>query len=410
MGVILIYYTLWTISFVGLILGVFWLNLLFFKESKRVKLNKLPNVSVIVPAHNEQDSIERTIKSLLKLDYPKNKLEIIVVDDESTDNTANIVKKFKQVRLIYNKHKGVGKASAVNAGIKSAKGEFFGVLDADSEVDKDALKTVLTYFTNEKVGCVITPIKVIEVKNLYRGLQKIEYTFTAMIRELMSRINTLYYSHGVLSVLRTGLIKKLGYFDENNLTEDLEIAMRLKSKGYEIRMASRALTFTRVPGAFWDLWRQRVRWYRGFMQNLVKYKNVLFKRKYGLYGGFQLPLNIFSLFILFFVFILFSYEIIRKLYDWIIKIIILKFEIFSIGDLPSAKHLLLMFDIKYFFPIIIVILLNLYLYYRAHKILRERARFFRLSLLIYFIIFPILTMFHWVTALFQEIFSIKKKW
>jgi len=410
MGVNLIYYTLWTISFVGLILGVFWLNLLFFKESKRVKLNKLPNVSVIVPAHNEQDSIERTIKSLLKLDYPKNKLEIIVVDDESTDNTANIVKKFKQVRLIYNKHKGVGKASAVNAGIKSAKGEFFGVLDADSEVDKDALKTVLTYFTNEKVGCVITPIKVIEVKNLYRGLQKIEYTFTAMIRELMSRINTLYYSHGVLSVLRTGLIKKLGYFDENNLTEDLEIAMRLKSKGYEIRMASRALTFTRVPGAFWDLWRQRVRWYRGFMQNLVKYKNVLFKRKYGLYGGFQLPLNIFSLFILFFVFILFSYEIIRKLYDWIIKIIILKFEIFSIGDLPSAKHLLLMFDIKYFFPIIIVILLNLYLYYRAHKILRERARFFRLSLLIYFIIFPILTMFHWVTALFQEIFSIKKKW
>jgi len=406
----MIYYVLWGVSFIGLILGVFWLNLLFFKEGKRINLKSFPYVSIIVAAHNEEKNISRTINSLLALNYPKNKLEIIVVNDESTDNTINIVKKFKQVKLINNKHKGIGKASAVNAGIRISKGEFFGVLDADSEVDKDSLKTVLTYFSNEKVGCVITPITVIEAKNLYRGLQKIEYAFTAMIRELMSRINTLYYSHGVLSVLRTNLIRKLGYFDENNLTEDLEIAMRLKSKGYEVRMASKALTYTRVPGTFKDLWNQRVRWYRGFMQNLIKYKYVIFNKKYSLFGGFQIPLNIFSLIVLFFVFTLFSYEIIRKLYEWTIKAIILKFEIFSIGDIPSIKHLLLMFDVKYFFPIIIVILLNLYLFYRASKILREKARFFRLSLLIYFIVFPILTMFHWVTALFQEIFSIKKKW
>src|SRR3989344_5860747 len=248
----MIYFILWGVSFIGLILGVFWLNLLFFEEGKRIRLEYFPYVSIIVPAYNEEKTISRTISSILRLDYPKNKLEILVVNDESTDNTIKIVKKFRQVKLINNKHKGVGKASAVNAGIRVAKGEFFGVLDADSEVDTKALKTVLTYFSSEKVGCVITPISVIEVKNLYRGIQKIEYAFTAMIRELMSRMNTLYYSHGVLSVLRTDLIKKLGYFDEKNLTEDLEIAMRLKSEGYEIRMASRALTFTRVPGAFWD--------------------------------------------------------------------------------------------------------------------------------------------------------------
>src|SRR3989344_5098205 len=263
----MIYYVLWGVSFIGLILGVFWLNLLFFKEGKRINLKSFPYVSIIVAAHNEEKNISRTINSLLALNYPKNKLEIIVVNDESTDNTINIVKKFKQVKLINNKHKGIGKASAVNAGIRISKGEFFGVLDADSEVDKDSLKTVLTYFSNEKVGCVITPITVIEAKNLYRGLQKIEYAFTAMIRELMSRINTLYYSHGVLSVLRTNLIKKIGYFDENNLTEDLEIAMRLKSKGYDVKMASKTLTYTRVPGTFKDLWKQRVRWYRGFMHN-----------------------------------------------------------------------------------------------------------------------------------------------
>ena len=92
------------------------------------------------------------------------------------------------------------------------------------------------------------------------------------------------------------------------------------------------------------------------------------------------------------------------------KIIILKWEVFDFGDLPSIWELLLSIDIKYFFPIIMVILINLFLFYKAHEILKEKVRFFRFTLLIYFIVYPILTMFHWVTALFQEVFKIKKKW
>ncbi len=406
----MIYYVLWGVSFVGLILGVFWLNLLFFKEGKRIKIKKFPYISVIIAAYNEEETIEKTIQSVLNLDYPKDKLEIIVVNDESTDNTFDIIKKFKQVILINNKHKGIGKSSAVNAGIRIAKGEFFGVLDADSEVGKNSLRNILTYFSSKKVGCVITPIKIMEIESVYGILQKIEYTFTAMIRELMSRLDTLFYSHGVLSVLRTDLIKKLGYFDENNLTEDLEIAMRLKYNGYEVKMASTALTYTRVPNTFKQLWNQRVRWYRGFLHNVIKYKDVVFSKKHGLYGKFQLPLNLFSLVVLALVFVLFSYEILTKLYNWVMKIIILKWEIFDFGDLPSIKYLLLSIDIKYFFPIIVIILVNLYLFYKAHEILKEKVRFFRFTLLIYFIVYPILTMFHWVTALFQELFEIKKKW
>lgn len=404
------YYFLWGVSFVGLVLGVFWLNLLFFDEGRKIRMKYFPTVSIIIAAYNEEKTIERTIKSVLSLDYPKDKLELIVVNDESTDNTIKFVSKYKDIKLINNKHKGVGKASAVNAGLAVAKGDFFGVLDADSEVSRDSLREVMSCFSNNRVGAVITPIKVVEVKNIYRGLQKIEYAFTAMIRELMSRVNTLYYSHGVLSVLRTGLIKKMGGFDENNLTEDLEIAMRLKSRGYSIKMASDALTYTRVPSTFKALWNQRVRWYRGFLHNIIKYRYVLFRKKHGLYGNFQLPLNIFSLFILVVVFFLFSYELLTKLYNWIIKIVILKFEIFSVGNLPSLKNILLMFDVKYFFPIIAVILINMYLFYRAHKILKEKVSFFRLSLLLYFVVYPILTMFHWITALFQEVFNTRKKW
>ena len=408
----MIYYILWTVSLIGLILGIFWLNLLFFKESKKIRLKKFVKVSVIIPAHNEEDTIGKTIKSLLKLKYPKDKLEIIVVDDESNDNTADAAKKFKQIKLINNKHRGVGKASAVNCGLKFATGEFVAIVDADSEVSENSLRNALEYFSGNKVGCVITPIKVLESGNIYNNLQKIEYSFTAMIRELMSRVNTLYYSHGVLSIFRKDLIKKLGGFDENNLTEDLEIAMRLKANGYDIRMASNALTYTRVPVTFKDLWKQRVRWYRGFMYNLIKYRKVIFKKKYGLYGNFQLPLNIFGLFILAVVFALFSYEIISKIYDWIIKIIILRFDIFhfNIENLPTLKDIILNFDVKYFFPLIVVILVNLFLFHRASKIFNQKTRFFSLTLLIYFIIYPILTMFHWVSALFQEVFNIRKKW
>ena len=119
----MIYYVLWGVSFIGLILGVFWLNLLFFKEGKRINLKSFPYVSIIVAAHNEEKNISRTINSLLALNYPKDKFEIIVVNDQSTDDTVNVVKKFKQVKLINNKHKGIGKASAVNAGIRISKGE-----------------------------------------------------------------------------------------------------------------------------------------------------------------------------------------------------------------------------------------------------------------------------------------------
>ena len=78
----MIYFILWGVSFVGLILGVFWLNLLFFEKGKRIKLEYFPYVSIIVPAYNEEKTISRTINSILKLDYPKNKLEILVVNDE----------------------------------------------------------------------------------------------------------------------------------------------------------------------------------------------------------------------------------------------------------------------------------------------------------------------------------------
>jgi cellulose synthase/poly-beta-1,6-N-acetylglucosamine synthase-like glycosyltransferase len=406
----LIYYTLWVLSFIGLFLVLFWINILLFKQDKKIVLKEFPFVTIIIPAHNEEGTIEKTIRSVLNLDYPNDKLEIIVVDDESNDNTYSIASKFTEIKIIRNKHEGIGKASAVNSALRIARGEFFGVVDADSEVSKDSLKIVLGYFTEDKVGGVISAIKVSNSGKMFTGLQKYEYIFTALARELMSRIKTLHLSHGVLSVFRTNLIKRLGYFDESSLTEDLEIAMRVRANFYEIRMAADSITYTNVPMSFSALWRQRVRWYRGMLQSVKKYGYVLFNPKYNFYGMFQVPLIFLTLFSLFLVSVLFFYKIIDFIINYGIKIFLLKSEIVYTWQPLSPKVLLLSFDVKFLFPVIIVLILNIYLLYRAHKLVNEKAKIFNVLLIVYFIIYPILTMFHWVTALVQEVFKINKKW
>ena len=112
---------LWISSFFALVISIFWLQVMLLNEEKTKITTKFPSVSILIPAYNEGKTITKTIKSVLNLDYPKDKLEIIVINDSSTDNTADMVKKFKEVKLIYNKHRGAGKASALNMGLKYAK-------------------------------------------------------------------------------------------------------------------------------------------------------------------------------------------------------------------------------------------------------------------------------------------------
>src|SRR3989338_6421240 len=406
----MIYYILWALSFIGLFLGIFWINIMFFKRSKKIRLKELPLLSVIIAAYNEEKTISKTIESVLGLDYPRNKLEVIVVDDGSRDGTYSIARGFRGVKVIRNKHLGVGKSSAVNAGLRIARGKFFGVVDADSTVTKNSLKIVLSYFSSDKVGGVISAIKISNRGRFYAGLQKLEYAFTVLARELMSRLGTLHFSHGVLSVFRTGLIKDLGYFDENNLTEDLEIAMRLKANNYDLVMAHDSFTYTNVPSTFRQLWNQRVRWYRGMMANLKKYHYVLFNPRYGFYGLFQIPLNFFTVFSISLVFVIFAYQLFKILWDNVIRFLLLRFEIFYGWDLPPLKFLLLSFDVKFLFPVIVIILLNLYLLYRSYEMIKEKPKIFNFVLIVFFIVYPLLTMFHWIAAIFGEIFGAKRKW
>ena len=407
----MIEYYIWVIAFITIYVSIFWISVMFIEDVKKPKLDKFPFVSLIVPALNEENVIKNTIDSLLSLNYPKDKVEIIVVDDGSTDKTKEIVSAYKdkRVRLILNEHKGVGKASALNKGILNAKGEIVGCVDADCYADNNSLMNMVGHFNSDEVGAVITPVKVLNTRTFFERMQRIEYILTSFIRRLMSYVGTLQVTPGALSLYKKKVIKKIGYFDENNLTEDYEIALRLINNRYKVVMESSIDTHTYVPENFNDLWTQRVRWFRGFILNNMKYKHMFMNRKYGLTGTFQTPINFFSLFVVFISLVLLGYHLFKWLYNLITRILILEWDIFDLFKFPTVKELILNINLKILFPVVVAFLFGLYIYYKAHQYTKEKIKF-PIAIFIYLFIYPFLRTAQWVNALLAETFNLKKKW
>lgn len=245
---------------------------------------RYPSISIAVPAYNKGKYIAKTVRYLLALDYPK-KPEIIVINDGSSDNTREIVKSLP-VKFIDKKKNG-GKAKAVNDALRIAKGEIFGVVDAETFLKKDVLKNLIGYFNNKKVGAVIGSLKAYKPKSILERLQQIEYIFSILMRKSLTFLDCLYVTPSC-SFYRKDLLRRFDGFDENkNLTEDLEIALRLHKAGYKIEHSVNADAFTVVPETFRALLSQRVRWYRGTLQNLVKHKDLLFEKSD--FGFFLMP-------------------------------------------------------------------------------------------------------------------------
>ena len=258
-----------------------------------------PTVSVIIPAYNEEETIKKTIGSLLEVDYPKNKIEILVVDDGSTDGTAAVVRSFKDKRVVLLQKKNEGNAAfAKNHGIDHSKGEVIITLDADSWVAKDAIKKLLAYFDDD-VAAVTSAVKVRERDdlNFLERLQRVEYLFTIFNRRLFAMINGVYVTPGPLSAFRKSVFDEIGVFDTSTIMEDQEIALRIQSANYRIESCMDAVVYTSVPRDFNSLMKQRIRWNRGGMRNTIKYAYMV-NPKYGDFGMFVMVYSIASIFLL----------------------------------------------------------------------------------------------------------------
>lgn len=268
------------------------------KQRKRVASKNTPKVAIIVPCWNETTTISGTVKSLLALDYPSDKLSIVLVNDGSTDTTPQTMETFAhnpQITIIHKKNGG--KHTALNAGIAAApQAEFIGCLDADSFVESGALREIVACFTRPQVMAAIASILVHKPKTLMQRMQYAEYLLGVAVRHMLSSVNGLYVTPGPFSLYRSSIFKELGGFAHAHQTEDMEMALRTQRAGYEIENAIHARVYTKVPATLPKLLAQRTRWLSGLLRNvLYDYRTLVVNPRHGALGMLVLPFILLSI-------------------------------------------------------------------------------------------------------------------
>ncbi len=313
--------------FISLYFLVFYL-LLYLRNRKTLfespELKKHFSVSVLIPAYNEEDSIQNTVESVLNSDYDNIK-EIFILDNNSKDKTAEISKKlekkYKKVKYILAEVQG--KANAINLGIKLSKSELIAIVDADSFPAKDAISKMVGFFEDPKVGAATVPILARNRSKFFEKLQAIEYSVIALTRKLLEGVDAIYVTPGPLALYRKTALESVGGFDNKNLTEDIEITWHLTAAGWQRKMCLDTRVTTVVPNRFKKWFKQRQRWSMGGMQTLWKYRKHFFKRD-TMIGNFILPFFIFSTFLGLVGLSIFGYMITSKL---ITRYLLIKFSI-----------------------------------------------------------------------------------
>ena len=310
------------VFFFYMFLGLYMLSffVIVFLKNKKDLFNypksKVEGVSIVMPCYNEADSIGEAIESLLALDYPKDKLEIIVVDDQSKDNSADVVrkycKKYKNVKLIINSRNSGGAAEPTNLGVKSAKYDYIAVADADSMPKQDALRKMIGFLQNDSsVGAVTCSVLVKNPENNLQRMQAVEYSVIAFTRKLLDMVDAVYVTPGPFALYRKKILFEVGLFDTKNMTQDIEIVWRLLSHGYKARMCLATSVYTKSPDKFKKWFKQRIRWNIGGTQTLLKYAPLIMKK--GILGAFIVPFFAVSLFLGLIGLSLFSYLLVKRI-------------------------------------------------------------------------------------------------
>ena len=265
-----------------------------------------PHVTVLIPAHNEQMGIVRTLETVSRSTY-KN-ISIVVVDDASGDNTSQLVREFiakhsrtASSRLVtqngqtrreyYRPSSGIpsiclltrpvnsGKAAGLNYALKHAvRGDLTMTLDADSALDPRAIENAVAYFRDERVAGVAANVKIMQQNSVLGLLQKFEHMIGYRSKKFYSLANCEFVVGGVASTYRYNVLKELNFYDTDTATEDIALSMKITAdgnRGRRLVYASDVVASTEGVQTFNALLKQRYRWKLGTLQVLFKYRHIL---------------------------------------------------------------------------------------------------------------------------------------
>ena len=292
----------WTAILLGLFRIALMAVMAFVQQIKMRKnkheddfvLENAPHVSIIVPAYNEEINAVKTVDNLLQQDYPH--FDIVFIDDGSKDSTYQKVhgafKSYSNVQVL-TKPNG-GKASALNYGISQTNSQFVICIDADTQLQADAvtqlMKKMLAKPHDKPIGAVAGNVKVGNENNMITRWQSIEYTTAQNFdRRAFDLINGITVVPGAIGAFRKEAIEKAGGFTTDTLAEDCDITIRILRNGYRVLNCTEAIAVTEAPETLRQFMKQRFRWSYGIMQAFWKNKDACFNPAYKGLGMVALP-------------------------------------------------------------------------------------------------------------------------
>lgn len=267
-----------------------------------VREEHLPFVSVILPVFNEEPVVAKTLEALQRSDYPRERMEVIAINDGSTDGTLAVLQEFArtwpQLRVL--DQENAGKSIASNNGIAHAWGEVIVTLDGDTIFEPQTVRMFARHFVDpdggERVGAVAGHVKVGNRKNVLTAWQSLEYIsgicVTRMAEGLVGAISIV---PGACAAWRKEALLRAGGYSHDTMAEDADLTLMLQRFGYRIVQENDAVAWTEAPMTVEGLAKQRLRWTYGNLQALHKHRNMILRPRYGALGMVALPYAFLSL-------------------------------------------------------------------------------------------------------------------
>lgn len=377
-------------------------------RSGKTKLRSYPAVTITVPCWNEEGTVEATVNSILKLNYPQDKINIFLIDDGSTDNTLKVISKFSDRSNIkvFHKENG-GKYTALNLALQNTKTDFFGGLDADSFADPESLTRIMSFFENDPtVMAVASSVVVHNPKNFIQNAQKTEYHMGIYLKKMLGFLGAINVTPGPLTIFRKKVFDDLGPYRHGHNTEDMEIAYRMHKNNYKIEHCNDAYVFTNTPRTIKKLYKQRLRWIYGFINNTIDYRSILFRKKYGNFSIFTLPTSMISFLSVCYLFSIIFYNIGIYVYS--------KFVVLNIAgwDLTQKISYFDPFFINvhaYLFLVVIVYFFVVFSMVFGRKMIEGKWAF-SFNMVYFFPVFGVVAPFWLLSAIFNTFLKRKPAW
>ncbi len=378
--------------------AVLWLIVYYTNLGKIVKdplPDDLKDVTFLVPAYNEEEYVGKTIEALLDLDYPEEKLEIIAINDGSEDNTLEVLKQYDEEIEIIDKE-NTGKANSMNQALEEVDTELVASMDADSYPSENFLKNMVGYFNDEEVYGVTPALKILRDDKVVEKIQWTEYIYQIFLRKVFALFQVQYVLPGPGSIYRTSFLDETGGWREDTHTEDMEMAFRMMDEGKKIENSTNGMVWTDPPSTFRSLFRQRIRWYRGYVENFISYRNMFLDPGSGNLGFFLLPLNVLWIFMLMFILVHVTYNILSIFFEWANMYILLGYIPFELTFSVQQLHFFHIFIIFFMSTGIGMVFLSLF---SAGEKLNIKEK--KINYLTFFTIYPYLFAMFWLATFFE---------